>query len=364
MQSELAGVGGYASLMKSQKNPYDRDIATTGSLLQSLPQGGGVTGLEGLAKIPLMYQQGVDTANAQQFDQDKANQENQQIQGVMDYQKNVNDQKLAIDKGKADTENAQAKAKTIGDTMDNAKKLAESGNTGEAVKQLNAVGIPATNFIVTPSGNQIQMQNGSFWMPIPDPSGSGKTVPGVWDTDSKQWRPATEEDSAALQKPDAAPKLTGHLVKDSNSSTGYSYAGDDGQIMTKNAPTPAELHPRPPKDTSGADEKRFEFWAGKLQSLQGRIASIQKGFDPITGQVIPQTNIDAAIASLSPEVNNTKRYMQTNYPTQYKTYFGNSGETPQGNPAPSGQVTAVAVKTVNGLPYYKGSDGNWYEGPR
>lgn len=101
MSNELAGIGGYASLMKSQKNPYDRNISTTQSVLNSMPKDGGVTGLEGLGKIPLMFQLGQDTASAQQFDEQKAVEEKQTMQGIMDYQRKRDD-KNDIEKRKGE----------------------------------------------------------------------------------------------------------------------------------------------------------------------------------------------------------------------------------------------------------------------
>lgn len=68
----------YASLLKTQKNPYERAISTEAAVMNAMPKDGGFTGLEGIGKIPLMYAMGRDTANAQAFDQ-------QQDEGVAGY---------------------------------------------------------------------------------------------------------------------------------------------------------------------------------------------------------------------------------------------------------------------------------------
>jgi hypothetical protein len=54
-------------------------------------------------------------------------------------------------------------------------------------------------------------------------------------------------------------------------------------------------------------------------------ASIEKGYDPITGQVIPQTQIETAKATVNGQIANTERYMQATFPNEWKTYVG----TPQ-----------------------------------
>jgi hypothetical protein len=359
---ELTGIGGYASLLKTQKNPYDRDLTSTQAVMNQMPKDGGVTGLEGLGKIPLMYQMGVDTANAKAFDEQKAIEENQQVQGVMDYQrqKDIQDQQakklaMAIDLSRTDYKAAnQLLAQSQPELAD---KIQFAGNDKDGWKDIEVKGDDGytTRGYLNPKHfeelNEAK-QNGTL---------NQATIKALFD---QNFAPYSRYETKDVN----VNKVTGHLVRDPDSSTGYSYLGDDGEIMAQNAPTPAELHPRP-VGSGGSDDKAFMQWAGKLQSLRGRIASIQKGIDPYTGGTIPQANIDAALSGLLPEVENTKRLMQSKFPDQYATYFGDESALAQPKPIQGdaskhmllSAAPAGPKKTLDGVQYYKAKDGKWYQ---
>lgn len=370
--SELTGIGGYASLMKTQKNPYERNLATTQGVLNSMPKDGGVTGLEGLGKLPLMYQQGVDSANAQSFDEQKAADEQKALSGVMEYQRAQDAAKMKLEQDKAVTDAQHKNAQTMKETLLSAEALSKSGNEGQAVVLLRKAGIPATSFTVDEHGPMAGMNNGVFWR-------LNKTGATVWDGEQNAWRPATEEDTAALKKDASAPKLTGHLVKDPKSTTGYSYAGDDGSIMTTNAPTPSELHPRAPKEPKAVDlaveEKKInQVLAPSYQNLSRFLTSKQDDFAAAPDEAT-KMRILMSPGTLTPE--GTKALQALNAKKEalinhlYTVDGATAGsalkatyqkQTPTA--APPGQVTAVATKVVNRIPYFKGDDGKWYEGPR
>jgi hypothetical protein len=60
----------------------------------------------------------------------------------------------------------------------------------------------------------------------------------------------------------------------------------------------------------------------RLQSLKGRYASIQKGYDPITGMTIPQDNIKQALATVKEEIDSQEEYTRSTFPKQWQAYRG------------------------------------------
>lgn len=106
------------------------------------------------------------------------------------------------------------------------------------------------------------------------------------------------------------------------------------------------------------DRKDFNQWITKLQTLRRQEAGIQKGYDPITGQVIPQTQIDAALSTVRREIANTEGYLAANHGGRWKVYSkGSKKETPK-QPA---KGTIRGTKMINNKPYFQDAEGNWWE---
>jgi hypothetical protein len=68
------------------------------------------------------------------------------------------------------------------------------------------------------------------------------------------------------------------------------------------------------------DAKEFRREIGGLDGLYKSRAAIEKGLDPITGAVIPQTQIDEAKATIQGQIDSKEEWMKTEYPEQWSTY--------------------------------------------
>lgn len=66
--------------------------------------------------------------------------------------------------------------------------------------------------------------------------------------------------------------------------------------------------------------KEFRQQTSKLESLYRRKSSIQQGYDPITMQIIPQTQRDAALGTINDAITDSEGYIQSVYPDQWKLY--------------------------------------------
>lgn len=264
------GIGGYTSLMKTQKNPYERNIATTNSILSSMPKDGGVTGLEGLGKLPLMYQQGVDTANAQQFDQQLAADEMKQVEGIKAYQQQqaIQERKAkalasAIELSKTDYKAANSLlAESVPDI---AAKVKFTGNDKDGWKDIEVKGEDG----YTTKG----FLNPVHFTELAELKKSGKfddtTVKELF---AKNFSPYSRYETKDINKD---PTLTGHIVVDKTSATGFSYAGSDGEIMTKNAPAPKE----PKNNSDGWSEKEdLKFYKQKATEVRSLESKADAGF--------------------------------------------------------------------------------------
>jgi hypothetical protein len=94
------------------------------------------------------------------------------------------------------------------------------------------------------------------------------------------------------------------------------------------------------------DRKDFNQWITKLQNLRKSEAGIQKGYDPITGQVIPQTQIDSALATVRQEIANTQGYLEANHPDRYRVYSKGS-KKPAPKPASAPAAPAAQKPALN-----------------
>jgi len=152
-----------------------------------------------------------------------------------------------------------------------------------------------------------------------------------------------------------------------------------------------------PNKKTDATLKEFRQHTGKLESLYRSKASIQKGYDPITGDIIPQTQIVAALATIDSAIADAEGYVQSVYPDQWKLYrkpaapaaadekplwtkenppaipFSGNAPKPMGQvrtPPPAGQDTQLpiaaldALKKSNGKPvtFKNGQVWQWVNG--
>jgi hypothetical protein len=361
MANELSGLGGYASLMKTQKNPYERNIATTNAVMNQMPQNGGVSGLEGLGKIPLMYQQGVDSANARQFDEARAVEDQKTMQGVQAYQqqKDAQDQKAqalktAIELSKTDFKAANDLLAQSLPEM--ASKVKFSGNDKDGWKDIEVKG---------PDGFTTRgYLNPAHFAELAEAKKNGtldeKTTQEIFN---RNFSPFSRYETKEVNK---SPEITSNIVQDPESKTGWSYVGKDGQIIAKNAEPPK----KPAGNGNGSgnnDRKEFRTWVSQLDGLYRNRASIEKGLDPLTGAVIPQQQIDTAKATINREIQSKEQFISTEFPDQWKSYRipDVKGDTipshgpsmPKARPQQASQ--AEAQKTIGGVTYFK-RNGQWY----
>jgi len=81
--------------------------------------------------------------------------------------------------------------------------------------------------------------------------------------------------------------------------------------------------------TMGEDE--FRQWTTKLDGLYKSRASVEKGFDPLTGEVLDQSNIEKALKTLDGQIANTERYISRKDPEQWYTYSGKHVQVESGH---------------------------------
>jgi hypothetical protein len=68
------------------------------------------------------------------------------------------------------------------------------------------------------------------------------------------------------------------------------------------------------------DAKEFRMHMSQLNGLYKSLANIQKGVDPITQQIIPQDQIEAAKATITGQINSLESLMEADYPDQWLKY--------------------------------------------
>lgn len=352
----------------TQKNPYDRSLASTQAIMNQMPKDGGVTGLESIGKIPLMYQMGKDTENARVYDQSMRAAQKEHAISVANYQAAKDERDYDLKKERHDADIAGMKDVRVKNAIGSAIELTKSGNEPEAVNLLRNVGIPITSFTVAGNMLQSRMENGAEVGLLQI---AGKPTPSfvVWDPENAtdpalgNWREAS---FAEIRKWSAGPPKR-DTVQRGNLNVTQQWNAEKGEY--EDIASGPKWAPSRAGGGGGGDDKEFRQWAGKLQSLQGRIASVQKGINPYSGEAIPQTNIEAALATLTPEVENTKRLLRSKFPDQYSTYFGNEVATAQPKPIqgdpnkhmPLSAAPAGPKNTIGGVQYYKAKDGNWYQ---
>lgn len=66
--------------------------------------------------------------------------------------------------------------------------------------------------------------------------------------------------------------------------------------------------------------KEFRQYQGQLDGLYKAKASVQKGYDPISGQVIPQTQIEDALKTINEKIFDKENYMKNVFPDEWKHY--------------------------------------------
>ena len=76
------------------------------------------------------------------------------------------------------------------------------------------------------------------------------------------------------------------------------------------------------KSSGSNANKNFSGLMDKLHSLTKAKATILKGYDPMTGELLDQSNIDAARDAIDAQITNTERYMSRVYPMRWNQYSG------------------------------------------
>jgi hypothetical protein len=76
------------------------------------------------------------------------------------------------------------------------------------------------------------------------------------------------------------------------------------------------------KPSLSAEQKGFSTWISKYDNLAKARATIEKGYDPITAAVIPQTQIATAKATINDQLNRTQRYIKETFPDDWAIYNG------------------------------------------
>ncbi len=371
MSNTLAGIGGYASLMKSRKNPYDRNLASTQAVMNQMPKDGGVTGFEGLGKIPLMYQMGVDSARAREWDSQQAADEQQQVKGVMDYQqqKDTQDRKakaltMAIDLSKTDYKAAnQLLTETLPEFT---TKMKFTGNDKDGWKDIEVKG---------EDGYTVRgWLNPQHFADLAAAKESGTlNEHTIKDLFKKNFNPFSRYET----KDANSDKPTGHLVKSKTSPTGYGYLSEQGNVY-EDAPTPAELHPRQSGGgwaDAKADMAFYKQKSAEVRKLEQIAAQGYKGTIVIDGEV---KSFDGTV-----EAQNAIRALHDNRKTEL---VSNPSYAPlvqkhdpqwlkpnpdiQGDPAKYMPLSAAPkrqavqpvsdTKTINGVKYVK-QNGQWYQ---
>lgn len=316
--SAPVGLSGYASLLKQKNNPYERRMQTTAGVMNSMPRDGGVTGLEGLGRLPLMYALGRDQAAAEEFDRAEATKGDSYLKEMQTAQTAKEARETAFrerELGLKEKEGAALidyrKAQKTKEVISAAKDLAEAGNEGEAVKLLNQGGIPATAFKVTPAGVQAQLKNGNWWML--SYQGGSKIFDPNWKQDNG-WRTPTAEEMATLKD---APKRD--TIQRGSQEVTQEWDPEQGKYV--DVASGPKWDPNKGGGKEGAAEGRdFRAWVGQLDGLYKSRASIEKGFDPVTGQVIPQTQIETAKRTVQAQIADKENYISSAFPDQWKQY--------------------------------------------
>lgn len=73
-----------------------------------------------------------------------------------------------------------------------------------------------------------------------------------------------------------------------------------------------------PNDTISA----FRQYKSQLDGLYKAKASVQKGYDPYTGELIPQTQIATALKTIDDQIIRAERYMKAKFPDEWGIYGG------------------------------------------
>lgn len=125
-----------------------------------------------------------------------------------------------------------------------------------------------------------------------------------------------------------------------------SYDSTIGGYLVDGKPYAGRVLPKVEKVVKeGGDEKKerqeFRKEIAGLDGLYKSKASIQKGVDPLTGQIIPQDNITASLATIDGQIQSKEAWISSEYPDHWKTY--RKPQEPKGviggggKPAPKGR---------------------------
>lgn len=334
----MASVAEYFALKKAA-NPNDRNIQGIQTMMGLNARNQDPYGMSGLANLPLSFALGRANRDAAEFDQNTADKADSFMQ--QEYQQHKEKQQGAANQ--AATSNLLSLLKedvtAANDYFQNNPLLRdkfspgfkfkeplnkESWTTVEAFSadgktkntyQLNIGGLPEAGKRFTEAGGTGAMTGDDLekFMPagwLVKFSGAAKTAP-----DPKA--PQTRE----VQRGDQS------VTEEYNTDTGTWHVVGKGPKWS----------PKAESTGATAEQKGFREWATEYGSLIKARANVEKGLDPITGQMIPQTQIETAKATLNGLIAKTERHMQATFPNEWKTYGGTA--TPQ--PAAPQPITAT-----------------------
>lgn len=124
-------------------------------------------------------------------------------------------------------------------------------------------------------------------------------------------------------KPKEPPKVTTTpmMYQEPGGKVWWGLLDEQGNVV-KPRIRPASKHDIEGGGVDPEDKRTSGFRAEKshLDALYGRRATIEKGYDPITGEAIPQTQIATAKATIQGQINKAEQYISRQYPDLWKTY--------------------------------------------
>lgn len=154
------------------------------------------------------------------------------------------------------------------------------------------------------------------------------------------------------------------------------YTGEDGfeyegtfQGLSGVGNKPVFTESRKVAQSEDSPRKRMGEFRQYVQDLTGLYktkASIQKGYDPFTGQMIPQENISNALATIEREIQDSERFIKQYYPNEWSVRRGldtsarvspeEALKSPGYRPGATGGTGAVKVGEIQKGYRFKGGD--------
>ncbi|KAF0218787.1 MAG: hypothetical protein FD174_2570 [Geobacteraceae bacterium] len=301
------GISGYAQLMKQQKNPFERRMQTTAGVISSMPKDGGITGLEGIGKLPLLYALGRDQAQAEEFDQQQTGKEDTYLGNVlkMEQEKSIQDRKdkamknfFEMAKIDADAANQMiAKDPLLQETLSPGFRVKEKIDKDQwmTVEGFSADGQSKTTY-------QLNLQAlGLARDKLKEQGVTGTpTLDQVADAMPPGFAFKMTGAAKAADNKEQTDKPQSQAVKDPSSPTGWSWLTEQGNML-QGAPDPTKAKEKISITTGNPDkDRRYEVTLRK--EFEG--APIVKSFDTIRQQT---SRMESVVNQLQDPKNRTKQ---------------------------------------------------------